>query len=126
MDVPKKHKERGKNQPDTDVEQYQAADGIQKQHKFPGEEDMIQNTKYKEYAKRQPKIDKSLDIFGKQKQIFWHIDFCEDTGVSHKGLHTLSCRFAEIGEDQVPTKKVSGVVWCISSEKLGENQTHDQ
>lgn len=101
LDIPEKDKEGRKDQPHPDVEQDQHTDGVKQADKLPGESNIVQNTKHEKHAEGQVKVDKGLNVFGKQKQVLGYVDLGENPGIAHQRGHALAGRLVEVGEHQV-------------------------
>ena len=65
-------------------------------------------------------------VFGQKEQVLRDVDLGKDAGIPHQGGQPLPGGFAEVGKDQVPTKKIGGVVRGAPSEELGKHQAHYQ
>ena len=87
---------------------------------------LIQQHKQEEHAERQPKVDQRRYVLGQQEHIFRHIDLCKDGGIRHKRVHPPGRCLPVVGEDQVATEQINGIVGGVPAEKLGEHQTHHE
>lgn len=126
MNVPEEDEQGGQDQPHSDVEQHQAADGVEKENQLPGKRDTVNDTEDEKHAQRQPEVDQCLDIFREQEHILRHIDLGKDPGISHQRGHPLRGRLIEIAEHKVAAKQIGGIVRHTAPEKLREHQPHDQ
>jgi len=89
LDVPEEDEQRRQDQPHTDIEQHQTANGIEQQNEFPSERDSVQRAEQEEYAQGKPEVDQSLHVLRKQKQVLGHVHLGEDARVAHEGGHAL-------------------------------------
>ena len=87
---------------------------------------MIKYAKDKEDYQGQTKVNQRLHIFGKQKQIFWHINLGEYPGIAGQRGHSLRGSLIKIAEHQITTKQVSSIMRHITPKELGKHQTHNQ
>lgn len=81
LNIPEEHVERGKDQTYTDVEVDKETDGIDQHDPAPGERDPVQNAEQHKHAQRQPEVDETLHVLGKQEQILGYIHLGEYPGV---------------------------------------------
>ena len=86
----------------------------------------IQQTESQENKECQPEVDERGYVFGKQKQVFRHIDFGKNAGIVNQRGHTLVGGVAEVGENECPGKQVCGIVVCCPAKKFGEYDSHDE
>ena len=84
LHVPEEHEQCRQDQAHPQVEYDHAGHWIDQQQEFPGERNPIEGRKRKEDQERQPEVDKRGHILGKQKQVFGHIYFGEDSRVSNQ------------------------------------------
>jgi len=126
LDIAEENEKCRQNQAYAYIKQDQTHYRIKQENKFPGKGYAIQNAERKKHYQSKPKVDKRLDIFRKQKQIFGDIDLCKNRSIAQQRLHALRSGFVEIRKYQVAAEKIGGVMLHIAAEKLGENKTHDK
>lgn len=90
LNVSEEHEQGRKDQPHTNVEQDQAANGVQQQDKLPGKRNTVQNAEQEKHQQRQAEVDKALNAFRQQKQVLRHIDLRENIRIFQQGGHTQS------------------------------------
>ena len=90
LNIPEEHEQRREDKPKSDIEADQQPDGVKQKEPAPCKDDAVKNAEQHEHAQRQTKVDKTLYVFGKEEQILGYIHLGKDTGVVHKGAHTLS------------------------------------
>lgn len=78
LDVPEEHEQGRKNQSYTNIEQDQAANGVQQQDELPGECNAVQNAEQEKHQQRQAEVYQALNTFRQQKQILRYIDLREN------------------------------------------------
>jgi len=126
LNVPEKDEQSRQDQSNANVEQHQTADGVQQQNKLPRERDVVQHAEQEKHAQGQPKVNEGLHVLGQQEQVLGHVNFCENARIAHEGGHTLTGGLVEVGEYQIATEQIGGVVGHIPAKKLREDQPHDQ
>ncbi len=126
LHVPKEHKQRRQNQPNSQVEHNQTCHWINQQQEFPSEGDAVYGHKGKENQQRQPKIDQRGHILRKQEQILRHIYLGKDPRVPNQGSHPQIGRVSKIGKHQLSCKQVHHVVIHVIPEEIIEHHPHDE
>ena len=104
LDIPEENKQRRQDQSRTDIKQDQAQNRINKANELPGKSNMIQYAEHKKNDQGKSKVDKRLDVFREQKQIFGNVNLGEYFGVFHQRLHALHGCIVKIGEHKISTK----------------------
>lgn len=98
LNIPEEDKHGREDKPYPDVKQDQHTNGVEQADELPGEWNAVDHAEHKKHAQRQAKVNESLDIFGEEEQVLWHIDLREDLGVAHEGSHTLAGGLVEVGK----------------------------
>ncbi len=126
MGVPEEYEERREDHACPDVEQDQAADGIEQADEFPGKGQSIHSYENKEDYQDQPEVDQGLHIPGQQEQVLGYVHLGKDPRVVHDSTHAAVGGVLEKREYQVPTEDIDHVMRRVPPEELGKYQRHDQ
>lgn len=126
LDISEKDKPGGQNKTKTDIEADQQPYGIEQEHPTPCKCDSVKDAEQHKHAQRQTEIYKTLYVLRQQKQVLRHIYLGKDTGVAHKGFHSLIAGLIKKRKNQVSTEQINGVMFHCSPKELSKHQFHNQ
>lgn len=126
LHIPEEDKQRGKDEPQSQVKDNEAQDRVYQEQKPPCEGHPVDGYKEEIKHQRQSKIDKRRNVLGKEEQVFGNIDLCKNVCVTHQRGHPQIGGIGEVGKHQLAGKEVDDIVLHVVSEEIVEHHPHDQ